>query len=142
MGWSVPEVLLSYTELAERIHQVLGHRPAVATLRAAAATRDRYSRTAGVTTGMPAPLDARDAAGRAQFDASAIDAWLERHPQLTIRRHQRAVSEASLAQRAEAVGAARAAGVSWQEVADACGAADHRPYTRQWAQQRYGRAVS
>jgi hypothetical protein len=138
----MPKALLSYTELADRIHQVLGHRPAEATLRAAAANWDRPGRGTAVTTGMPAPLSHRDALGRAQFDAVAVEAWLEQHPQLAIRRHQRAVAEAPFAQRAEAVGAARVAGVSWQEIADACGAADHRSYTRQWAQQRYGRVVS
>ena len=135
----MPNPPLSYPELAERIHQVLGIRPTEATLRTAAANRDRPGRGTAVTTGMPAPLSERGAAGRAQFDAAAVDTWLKRHPQLTIRRHQQTVSTAPLAQRAAAVTTARAAGVSWQEIAAACGVADHRPYTRQWAQQRYGR---
>ncbi len=137
----MPEDPLSYDQLAEHIHQVLGHRPATATLRAAAATRHRPGRGTAVTTGMPALLATRDPAGRAQFDAAAVATWLRQHPQLTIRRHQQAMTEAPLAGRAAAVTTARAAGVSWQEIADACAAADNTTYTRQWAQQRYGRST-
>lgn len=137
----MPEDPLSYDQLAERIHQVLGYHPAPATLRAAAATRHRSGRGTAVTTGMPAPLATRDRAGRAQFDAAAVDTWLSQHPQLTIRHHQQAVTQAPLAGRAAAVATARAAGLSWQEIADACAAADDTTYTRQWAQQRYGRST-
>lgn len=135
----MPEDFLSYIELAERIHQVLGVRPAVSTLRAATANRDRPGRGTAVTTGMPAPLAQRDLAGRAQFDPAAVDTWLRRHPQLTIRRNQQTLRTAPVSKRETAVGKARAAGLSWQQVADACAAADGANYTRQWAQQRYGR---
>lgn len=133
------EKLLSYAELAERIHQVLGVRPAESTLRAATANRDRPGRGTAVTTGMPAPLAQRDPAGHAQFDPVAVDTWLHRHPQLTIRRHQQELRTGPVSGRATAVAAAREAGLSWQQVAAACAAADGTTYTRQWAQQRYGR---
>lgn len=139
MGWSVPTVLLTYPEVAARIDQVLGIRPATATLRAAAATGHRPGRGTAITTGMPLPCAVRDSAGRARFDAVEIDRWLAQHPQLRIRRQLQALTAAPRPARAEAVATARAAGLSWQEIAEACGAADNTTYTRQWAQQRYGR---
>lgn len=139
MGWWMPNQFLTYTELADRIHQVLGVRPAPATLRAASATSTRPGRGAGLTVGMPAPVPLRDVAGRVQFDPTEIEAWLQHHPQLVRRRRQQALTAAPRAARAAAVDTARTAGLSWQEIAEACGAADHTSYTRQWAQQRYGR---
>lgn len=129
----------SYPELADRIQQVLGIRPSPATLRAAAATSTRPGRGTAITTGMPTPT--RDRAGRAQFDAAAINTWLQRHPQLEIRRHQQTLATAPRAERPTAVATARSVGLSWQEIADACGAADDTTYTRQWAQQRFGRTA-
>lgn len=136
----MPYPFLTYTEVADRIHQALGYRPAPATLRAAAATRTRPGRGTALTVGMPGPAVTRDSAGRAQFDADQIDIWLQQHPQLQIRRHQQALTDSPRPARAAAVATAREAGLSWQEIAEACGAADHTTYTRQWAQQRYGRA--
>lgn len=130
---------LSYVELADRIHQVLGVRPAVATLRTATANRDRPGRGTALITGMPTPLPTRGPGGRAQFDPAAVTTWLRQHPQLVIRHHEQALQGVPAPERAPAVAAARAAGLSWQQVADACAAADATTYTRQWAQQRYGR---
>jgi len=132
---------LTYTELADRIEAEIGIRPALSTLRAAATTSTRYGRRIdAITAGMPAPKPTRDSRRRAILDAAAIDAWLNSHPRKTIHHHQQQISTASLARRPTAVAEARCAGLSWQHIADACATADGRSYTKQWAQQRFGKA--
>lgn len=131
---------LTYEQLASRIETVLGTRPALSTLRAAAATRTRRPRRSDLTAGMPAPLPERDSHHRTVFDSPAIEEWLHTHPRLQIRHHQQRLTAAARSERSTAVAAARAAGLSWQQVADACAAADATSYTKQWAQQRFGRA--
>jgi len=129
---------LTYDQLADRIEQELGVRPATSSLRAVAHSRRR--RRTAVTAGMPAPEPTRDTRRRTVFDADAIDTWLAQHPHVQIRRLQQRITAAPLARRTAVVAAAREAGLSWQHIADACAAADGRSYTKQWAQQRFGKS--
>jgi len=139
LGGVVSSENLTYEQLASRIETELGTRPAPSTLRAAAATRTRRPRRADLTAGMPAPLPGRDSQRRAVFDAAAVEDWLRHHPRVQIRRHQQQLAVTARADRPSVVTAARAAGLSWQQIADACATADATSYTKQWAQQRYGR---
>jgi hypothetical protein len=137
-----PPRRLTYALLADRIEAELGVRPALSTLRAAAADSNRGNPGTRLTAGMPAPLKTPDARGRTQFSAAAVDRWLARHPRRRIRREQDRLAATPAAQRARAVAHARAAGLSWAHIATALGEADARTYSRQWAQQRYRQAAS
>lgn len=128
--------LLSYADLANRVEQALGVRPALSTLRAAAATDARSGVRTRLTAGMPGPVTSGPA-GRALFRASEVQAWLAEHPRRRLRRQQERLRDAPHQSRPRAVAAARAAGLSWQQVADALAEADGTTYSRQWAQQRY-----
>jgi hypothetical protein len=130
---------LTYPELVARIEQALGVRPALSTLRAAAAVQNRGKTRTRVTGDMPASAPSPDPAGRTVFNAAAIDRWLARHPRRRIRQRQERLLTVSASRRPQAVAGARQAGLSWQQIADALGEADGTTYTRQWAQQRYGR---
>ena len=129
--------LLSYRQLADRIEQALGVRPALSTLRAAAADSDRGTPRTRLTAGLPAPSARAAAGGAALFDADAVQAWLAAHPRRRISHEQDRLLRAPAAQRPQAVAHARRAGLSWRQVADALAQADGTSYTRQWAQQRY-----
>lgn len=132
------EDLLTYRQLADRVERALGVRPALSSLRAAAATAGRGVARTRLTAGLPAPTSTTDATGQRLFLAAEVDAWLAGHPRRRIADHQRDLAAAPISQRPQAVAAARAAGLSWREIADALTDADGRAYSRQWAQQRYG----
>lgn len=133
------EELLTYHQLADRVELSLGVRPALSSLRAAAAVDGRGTPRGRLTAGLPAPVDTTGAGGRRLFSAATVDAWLAGHPRRRITDLQHQLAAASPAQRPQAVAAARCAGLSWAQVAEALAAADGRTYSRQWAQQRYGR---
>jgi len=138
LGGVVSPENLTYEQLASRIETELGARPAISTLRAAVATRTRR-RSSDLTAGMPAPLSQPGSGHRTVFDATAVEAWLRTHPRLQLRRLQQQLALVGHAERPAAVAAARRDGLSWQQIADACATADATSYTKQWAQQRYGR---
>ena len=71
----------TYDQVADRIVTELGlPRPALSTLRAAAATAVRgTNQRVRVTAGMPRPLQGR-VNRQVVFDAAAIDTWLADHP--------------------------------------------------------------
>ena len=131
----------TYDQVADRIAAELEvPRPALSTLRAAAATANRSPGTnqrVRVTAGMPRPLEGR-VDRQVLFDATAIDTWLANHPARAARRARAALAAAAPEDRQAAVDQARASGLSWAEVADALAAAEGTTRTRQWAQQRYG----
>lgn len=133
----------TYEQVADRIEVELGVRPALSTLRAAAAASSRGTNSrVRVTAGMPAPLS-RPVGGRTVFSAPAIDRWLAHHPSRTVTAAMDRLARAGrTAARGAAVVRAREAGLSWQQVADALGTADGTRYSRQWAQQRYGRPTT
>jgi hypothetical protein len=130
----------SYAEVADRVEAVLGVRPQLSTLRAAAAADARVRGTNSrvrVTAGMPAPI--KQVPGYpTEFDANAIEHWLANHPRAQGTQQMQLLANASPKQRDKAVARARAAGLSWQQIADAIGQAEGKTYSRQWAQQRYG----
>jgi len=134
---ATPGLQLTYRELADRIEQQLGVRPALSTLRAAAAVSGRGTMRTRITAGLPAPARAPDSAGRTVFSAAKVDRWLATHPRNRLRREQARLTAAAAERRPQAVAKARQAGLSWQQVADALAAADGVTRTRQWAQQRY-----
>ena len=129
--------LLTYRQLADRIEQALGVRPALSSLRAAAAVDGRGHARTRLTAGMPAPAEAAGAAGQTLFRASAVDAWLAEHPRRRIARLQQHLAQVPPADRAGAVAQARRDGLSWSQIAAALASADGTTYSRQWAQQRY-----
>lgn len=132
-----PARTYTYDEVAARIEQELGVRPATSTLRAAAPARSRGTNSrVRITAGMPDPVQ-QSTGGRTVFSATAIDRWLVSHPRRQAREAQKRLAHAPPARRAKAVERARAAGLSWQEIADGIGQAESTTYSRQWAQQRY-----
>lgn len=127
-----------FGQLADRIHAVLGERPSPSTLRAAAASADRGTNSRiRLTAGMPAPLPER-VGRRRVFAAAAVEQWLQRHPRTVVRTQLAALADTPVPARPAAVQRARQAGLSWQQIAAACAAADGVRYSRQWAQQKYG----
>lgn len=130
---------LTYAQVADRIEAALGERPALSALRAGA-TRQRAgtSRGAALTAGMPSPTPG-DPGSPSLFEAAAIDSWLANHPRRSWPRLLEELAAAAPEQRSAAVAAARAAGISWQRIVDAINAADGTTWTRQWAQQKFGR---
>lgn len=121
--------VVTYEDLAARIAAVLGvDRPAVSTLRAAAAARGRSSsaRTtrSRLTAGMPAPARFH---GRAYFDPEEVEDWLQGHPWLLARQARAELVDAAAraarlggatgkAELRTAVGRARNAGLSWRAI--------------------------
>ena len=129
----------TYDQVADRIVAELGvPRPALSTLRAAAATAGRgTNQRVRVTAGMPRPQQGR-VDRQVVFDAAAIDTWLANHPVRAVRRARAALAAAAPEDRQIAVDQARASGLSWAEVADTIATVQGISRTRQWAQQRYG----
>ena len=131
----------NYDQVADRIVAELGvPRPALSTLRAAATAAGRgTNRRVRVTAGMPRPMEGR-VDRQVLFDATAIDTWLANHPARAVRRARAALAAAAPEDRQAAVDQARAAGLSWAEIADEIAGAEGITRTRQWAQQLYGNA--
>lgn len=111
-----------YTDVAARIEAVLGVRPSLTTLRAAAAEQTRTGlapRHDRITAGMPRPL-ATPPGAAAEFDQEAIDTWLSGHP----RRRRAQAEEAAVAALSAGspevvvVSNARAAGVRWARIVE------------------------
>jgi len=129
----------TYDQVADRIVAELGvPRPALSTLRAAVATAGRgMNSRVRVTAGMPRPQQGR-VTRQVVFDVTAVETWLANHPARAARRVREALAAAALEDRQNAVDQARAAGLSWAEVADALATVEGVSRTRQWAQQRYG----
>ncbi len=108
-----------YAEVADRLEEELGVRPALSTLRNAAAVAGRGIQSPPrITDGMPAPLPAPSRTTPAQFDRAQIERWLRRHP----RKVERRVIENALAAldegqpEARVVKRARAKGLSWRAI--------------------------
>lgn len=117
----VSDDTIGYRELADRIEVALGHRPALATLRAASSTTRR---TPGVrprpriTVGMPAPLPAEHRTTPARFRVDDVDAWLHDHPLRAANRHTAEFREriAAGVDEGQAVALARADGLTWRQI--------------------------
>ena len=140
----------TYEQVAELLYRglQLPTKPKVVTLRSYQARRHipvTTNAVVAVATGMPTPVPGRR--GHPVFDAEQIEQWIAHHP----RRQRQAAQQAlvkSLSRvktdkaRIRAVATAHAAGLSWQEIADAFTATDGVPRSRQWAHDRYSSAVS
>ncbi|WP_043650846.1 hypothetical protein [Cellulosimicrobium cellulans] len=129
-----------YAEVAERIEQELGVRPALSTLRAATAKAEESTKSSPrVTAGMPAPLPSSARTVPAQFDRAAIERWLRRHPRKLERR---AVEEAAAAlsrgdAEADVVAKARADGLSWRAITEILNNHDGRARSTSAVHKRY-----
>lgn len=132
---------LTYQQVADLIEERLGQRPTTSALRHAQANNQRSRRSySSLTAGMPPPLQTRGRRGARLFDRAAIEEWVTTHPLLTQATWQAELERTRGGEaRAGLVHRARAAGLSWQAIATALGRADATTYTRQAAQQRYGR---
>lgn len=128
---------LTYVEVADRMEEALGVRPALSTLRAAAADSRRGTERTRLTAGMPPPITPATPRALALFSTPAIDRWLAKHPRRRIRMLQQRIIAATPAHRARVVSRAKQSGLSWQEIVDAINAADATSHSKQWAQQRY-----
>ena len=112
----------TYEQVAERINEVLGETPSLASLRAAAAEATRTTSTNSrvrLTAGMPAPLAPRSSP--ALFDRLEIERWLRHHPRLKERQaYAELVRQvATEAGRRRAIREARTRGLSWRRITDA-----------------------
>lgn len=131
--------VMTYTDLADAIEGALGQRPALSTLRSAAARSAHHRTYSRITAGMPSPLP--DRVGRqVVFDASQVRAWLKEHPRRTHVAWQTKIIRSRPAARTQTIEGARDAGLSWDEIAAAISTADGTTYTKQAAHQRYGGA--
>lgn len=129
----------TYDQVANRIADELGIRPTASTLRAgsSATGHGRATGRARITVGMPSPRP-HLVSRRAVFDAAAIEAWLADHPHRALNRAVAALEQAPAGGLDAAVASARAAGLSWAQVAAALTTATGMSRTRQWAQWRFG----
>ena len=112
----------TYAQIAERINEVLGETPSLASLRAAAAEATRTASTNSrvrLTADMPAPLTPRSSP--ALFDRLEIERWLTHHPRLKERQAYAELvrSLATETARRSAVRQARTRGLSWRRITDA-----------------------
>ncbi|GAA4995374.1 hypothetical protein GCM10023317_24570 [Actinopolymorpha pittospori] len=132
----------SYKELAARIEQVLGERPSLSALRAAAAQGRRTSSTLSrprLTVGMPAPLPPTSRTAPAAFSAEAVEAWLQDHPRLAWNQAMSEIHDAlARGDDVEAVvGKALADGLSWRHITAALNAHDDRQRSIAGVHKRY-----
>ena len=111
----------TYEDVADRIAEVLGERPALSTLRAEVTRRptSQQRQMPRLTTGMPSPLSPRTSPAR--FSAAAVEKWLANHPRLDwkqarddIDRERRRGEDLELI-----VAAALHRGLSWRVIAGA-----------------------
>lgn len=137
-----PAATYSYAVLADRIEEVLGERPSLSALRAAAAADRRTGSPLArprVTVGMPRPLPATSRTAAAEFDATEVEAWLADHPR---RQWQRAVEEMKRdlsrdMPEEQVVASALNAGLSWRTVTAELHAHDGRGRTVAGIHKRY-----
>lgn len=133
---------LTYAQVADRIEAALGERPALTTLRDAVSRSDSLpAPLSRITAGMPVPTPG-DPGSPSLFKASEVDAWLAGHPRREWPELLAAIAQTDHSSRGSAVINARAAGISWQAIADTINATDGTNFTRQWAQQKYSRGAS
>ncbi len=133
----------TYPQVADRIEEELGVRPSLSLLRAAAAEQQRRGRRGGVprlTMDMPAPEPRSSATAAVHFSQTAINTWLRRHPRRRYEAAALAVTVAADGPQREletAVRRARAAGVSWTDIAAALSAGSKAPASRAWTHRRF-----
>lgn len=116
-----PGSTYTWDQLAQRVYEVIGQRPARATVRAAVAyARQGTPRTRrGLLAGMPAPEPPVSRTSPSRFDAQKVEAWLAAHPLLEDRGVAQALCRALVEPGADveaAVGQARRDALSWARI--------------------------
>lgn len=111
----------TWEQLAERVYEVIGQRPARATVRAGVAYAQQGTpRTRrGLLAGMPAPEPPVSRTSPSRFDAQKVEAWLAEHPLLQERGVAQALHRALVESGADveaAVGQARRDALSWARI--------------------------
>lgn len=135
----------NYGELADRIEQVLGERPSLSALRAAAAKARVTSSTQSMprlTAGMPPPLPARSRTSPAEFSIEEVESWLKNHPRLVQQDAQSALA-AELSRGGDidqAVQRARDAGLSWRRITETLTMSDGQPRSVAGVHKRFRRS--
>ncbi|MGB8385149.1 MAG: hypothetical protein WCG47_28565 [Dermatophilaceae bacterium] len=132
----------TYREVADRVEQVLGVRPSLSSLRAAAAEARRtrsVRRRARLTLGMPPAEPAPSRTTPAVFSQAKIEHWLANHPRAGHLAAYRALVAAARQSRNldAAVQQARRDGLTWQHVADALSEGSGVTRSRSWAHLTY-----
>lgn len=133
----------TYRQVADRIEQELGVRPSLSSLRAAAAEERRRGFRDGMprlTLGLPEPEPRASATSAVLFSYTSIETWLRRHPRRTYQAAVDAVTKnASRSERQleAAVRQARAARVSWRDIAEGISAGSDLPASRAWTHRRF-----
>lgn len=137
-----PPPTYTYGEVADRIEQVLGERPALSSLRAAAAKARHTPTTQAVprlTLDLPAPLPRPSGSGPVRFPAPDVERWLADHP----RRRWVATMERARTQLAggedpeEVVREALVQGLSWRNVTELLHGLECQPQTLAGVHKRY-----
>jgi hypothetical protein len=137
------EPTYTYRQVAERMEQVLGGRPALSSLRAASSEARRTKsvrRRPRLTLGMPAPQPARSRTAPALFSQAEIEHWLTHHPRVQFLTSYRALVAAAAGPAKNldaAVARARRDGLSWQHVAEALSEGSGITRSRSWAHLTY-----
>lgn len=129
----------SYPDLADRIAEVLGTRPALSTLRSASAREQRpLDYPPRLTAGMPRPIPSTPPAP-ARFRIREVEQWLATHPWVRQRAALDDVTAAAAGteeQLQAAVAQARAAGASWTALTAALQAGGW-PHGRAWTHRLF-----
>ena len=137
------EPIYTYLQLADRMEQVLGARPSLSSLRAAASEARRTQsvrRRPRLTLGMPAPQPSPSPTAPALFSQAEIEHWLAHHPRGQFLVSYRALVAAAAGPAKDleaAVGRARRDGLSWQHVAEALSEGSGITRSRSWAHLTY-----
>jgi hypothetical protein len=133
----------TYRQVADRMEEELGVRPSLSSLRAAAAEDRRRGARDGMprlTLGMPDPEPRASATAAVLFSRTSIEAWLRRHPRRTYLAALAAVTKSAAGSERQletAVRRARAAKVSWRDIAEAISSGSVVPASRAWTHRRF-----
>lgn len=112
-----PERVYGYVQIADRIHEELGIRPALSTLRAGAARKGlAVDYPPRITAGMPAPLPPRTHPARFDADVIRNHPWRTQRERLDVLTHTASRDTEGLRR---TVADARAAGGSWSAITTA-----------------------
>lgn len=130
-------------QVADRIGETLGKRPAAAAVRREASRAAQAPRGRGrLTAGLPGPAAG---SGTRRYPADAVEQWLTHHPRLRTDALLQALHQELAASkrdgrgaRLDLVAAAKDDGLSWAQIAAVLGAVDNQPITRQAVAARYG----
>lgn len=127
--------MLNVEEVLDQIEATFGERPTtnaihLAVSRARTGSTSSASWRSSLTSGLPAAQE-DDGAGLL-FDRDEVREWIRTHPARAGERlGEQLVAHETAAERAEAVGKARADGLSWERIAQVIARVDGRPVSRE-----------